>query len=785
MRTGIETDGDRGARRRAACLLALVVIAGLLAGPCSARPGRDAAVAATNWGSVVGRVYDAVTGAPLPKARVVVQEGGRFADEGRTVGNTDKMGRYDCRAPLGRISTKYSVAGALGGALGLGGLFGPVSTTTRRIDVTQVALRVTAEGYHPFEGVVRCRAADPDRFFVSMEPVLLTPDSLSEVSTTADGWGGVRILSVAVEPEIARPRGKVKVTARVRAPAVAVERERASWLERVFGGGRRRPLGVAMTSSLWRGARELSVAGQEGNVVFFEGEVEIPKSVVSPSAWITVKVTRSPLEVSRGGASKRVLLQVISEDDEQRAAELRLSAARREAEDDNPGAAEALRELCTLPGASLDDLLWLAAASGRVHDYDGAVEALERAVDTIPEDGDPVVLSGRQVKPEDARWQVLARYARALVAKGEAARVLAEMVPKVEAVPEKERPAKVPAELMVAIGEAYLGTGELAKAEEVGEALAGRPAEDRPPEERAFRRRLRLAVAAQEVQESPESAKAWADWGRALMDEGRWEEAIAKLRAALERDPKAAAERRDLTYALSHLGGGDAEVEDDLEAAIAAAERQARGQGGTPESRNFHDWHALALLWYRKARAQELAGDARSEESLNACREALTRAVKYGRAGAQVQEFVAYTPEASYGTREVQIAGFAYPQAASDRVILESLDALDANPENYLAWFALATAFLDLGQPDLAQPALAECRRLRPDFPEADYAEALLARRQGRRTEAIALLRKVLETNPRHPFANLKLAELYAETGDLAAMAACLAAHVEVYGGLR
>ncbi len=787
MRTHIQTGGRGGPRRiegRAACFAALALIAALAA-PCPAAPRRDAAVAATDWGSVVGRVYDAVTGEPIAGARVVAQAGGRFADEGRTVSQTDKLGRYDCRAPLGRVSTKYNVVGALGGAFGLGGLFGPVSTTTRRIDVTQIALRITADDYHPFEGIVRCRASDPNGFYVTMEPVLLAPEDRAEVSTTADGWGGVRILSVSVEPDIVRLRGKIRVKARVKAPAAVAERARASWLERVFGGGRPTPLGLAMTSPLWRGVRELQVTGRENGVVTFEAEAGIPKSVVSPSAWITVAVARSPLEVASGGASKRVLVQVISGDDERQAAKLRLFAAERQEKDDHPGAVEALRRLCALPGASLDDLLWLAEESERIHDFEGAADALERAEKIIPEKGDPVVVSGRQVKPEDARWEVLSRRARALLSNGEAARVLEEVLPRVEAVPEKERPETVPGELMVAIGEAYLDTGNLAKAEEVGEDLFDWSDAREETGERAFRRRLRLAVGEQGVKENPDSAKAWAEWGRALMDEGRWEEGAAKLRAALKLDPAAAAVRRDLAYALGHVSGEKSRGDEDLDSAIAAAERLVGGRNGIPESRDFHDWHTLGILLYRKARAQEAGGDADWRDSMDACREALTRAVKYGRAGASIQEFLAYSPEASYGTREVRIAGFAYPQAASDRVVLESLDSLDENPDDYLAWFALATAFLDLGEPDLAAPALRECRRLRSDFPEADYAEALLAKQRGHADEAAALLRKVLRANPRHPFANLKLAELYAARGDLAKTAGCLAAHAAVYGRVK
>ena len=48
-----------------------------------------------DWGRVTGYVLDTATGGPL-LARVVVEEGGAFADRGPTTGQTNAEGRYQC-----------------------------------------------------------------------------------------------------------------------------------------------------------------------------------------------------------------------------------------------------------------------------------------------------------------------------------------------------------------------------------------------------------------------------------------------------------------------------------------------------------------------------------------------------------------------------------------------------------------------------------------------------------------------------------------------------------------
>jgi len=130
----------------------------------------------------------------------------------------------------------------------------------------------------------------------------------------------------------------------------------------------------------------------------------------------------------------------------------------------------------------------------------------------------------------------------------------------------------------------------------------------------------------------------------------------------------------------------------------------------------------------------------------------------------------------------IAVAGFAYPEASADFSLLNALAAANKHPDDYLAHFNQATALIDLGQWDLARDVLQKAVTLKPDFVEAKYAGAVIAAKTGRNEEAIRLLQEVLTANPRHPDANQALAKLYTEQGNMAAAAACLAAHAACYG---
>jgi len=279
---------------------------------------------------------------------------------------------------------------------------------------------------------------------------------------------------------------------------------------------------------------------------------------------------------------------------------------------------------------------------------------------------------------------------------------------------------------------------------------------------------------------NPNDAPALAEYGRVLIDLGRWEEAVEKLQAALKLDPNLPAVRYDLGYALLRMQGTEA-AKENFEAALAEAEKQVGLGEGQQKSKDFFAWHRLGVLLYRKASQQKAASDPAAADTLKRSQDMMIEALKCGRKGADVS-YGYYDYTLGYTSPKViAISGFAYPEANEDYLILDSLRTLEAQPGDYLSYFNLATALYGLGQSDLAKEALDKSTALRSDYLESKYVAALIDKQNGDNEEAIALLTELLKVNPRHPHANAVLAELYAAEGNMDAAAAALAAQAKYY----
>ncbi|MCC6728332.1 MAG: tetratricopeptide repeat protein [Chthonomonadales bacterium] len=735
--------------RTAICVVLLMLA---IAAGADDRRERDKAIEPTHWGAVTGRVYDAETGAPIVAARVSVRHEGAFADSGKTTGKTDETGQYRCQAMLGRRSSNLDIGRLL--STGLAGLIlGGATNETKRIDVSRLPVRVDADGYTPYEGIVPCRALDAGRFRVTMEPLLLTKPGSDQVSTTAPGWGVVRVVDVRVEPAVLRPGDRAAVQMLVAMPPLP----------------RMRDVRVACQTESW-GLKDLKPAREQtGGILAFSGEFRAPRAREQRVETLVGGVLRCPYDIAPGADRKSALLQIVTNDAQEAAARDRAAAFAMLAEQRNVDAAVALKALAASSAASVWDLKRLAEVSETLHDPATAAASWKRIVD---------------MTPEKQRTAELGPYARALVLNGDAAQAIKEYAPFVERVREQERPERVPLPLMVALGRAYMVSGKLERARQVADEVAEWPTAGQYSEAATFRADLRLAEASERLRERPNSAEARAHYGRVLMDMGRWDEAVQELREALKTDPGMGAVRRDLTYGLLHVTGPD-EPQADLDDALAAAQSQVTltdRRGKTSESKDFFAWHSYAVLLYVKARRQQAAGDPAAAETMQRMENALREALKTGRAGADVSGGL-FLPFLGYSSPSVvTIAAFAYPQANADYVLLQSLHSLERDPNDYLSQFGLGSALIELGHADLAAEPIARCLALRPGYADALYAQALIALKAGDRSAAAARLRETLTRNPRHPRANLKLAELLTEEGDTAGAAYCLAAHARFYG---
>lgn len=709
----------------------------------------DSAVEPTHAGKVIGHIYDAVTGNPLATAVVTLQQEGAFPTEGAAIGNTDATGRYQCETKLGRISKSFDVGRALNSSL-IGMVFsGSAMKVTKRVDVSRLIMRVTCDGYRAFEGIVPCRRVDVEGFVATMEPILLTPVTSQEVSTIAPGWGVAQLLDVTVTPTIAHPRDEVTITARVQCP--------------VLPKGAK--TGIQMYSAIFGAKTFTTMTTEQNSVLVFTAKYSVPKKAKTASDTITFVLDGCPYDTLAGKDTASQLFQVVNTPDEEKTAQIRAEAYQYEQQGDTARVLARMQTLCATPSAGITDYQRLASLAERTHDSATSIAAYQKIVELTPEKG---------------RMGPRVDYAASLLSGGFAERVITEMVPIIEQVKEKDRPKRVPVALMSTVGLAYLAQNKLTEAEAINTALDKWADAGSHPRAVEFRSSLRLAQAQRAVHADNTNATAWAKYGRELLDAGRTEEAVEKLKKAITLDPTLTSAKNDLQSAMTRLSDAASGTPQNLDADIASAEQQL-GDGKT--SKDFFAWHRYALLLFRKAWQQQQGTNQASATTLAKTRDALTEALKCGRSGKDtLSEGHNYGYFGYYGSKVVGISGFAYPEGNADFVLLQSIRVIERQPQDYLTYLDMGTALLELKQTDLAGKVIQRCLALKPECVDAKYAAAMVAVQQGENTGAMTKLRDVLKANPRHPYANLALARLYTEAGNQAAASACLAAHAKYYG---
>jgi len=722
--------------------------------PAFSKEAKDKTVEPTHAGGVNGRIYDAEAGQPISGAQVVVEQNGVFASEGKTVGSTDSSGLYKCGAELGRVSSNIDVGRLLNVSL-IGLLSGGANNVTKRIDITYLNMRVSASGYKTFEGMIPCRSVDTNGFRVYMEPVLLVREGGSQVSTVAPGWGIVQIKDVTVEPEIQHPGEEVKISAYVKCPSLAnTEKMTVKCYSRVFG------------------AKELALAGKpDKSTLVYSKKFSMPKKDESKTEAVVLQLEQCPYDVVREKNVRKALIQVVRTPAEKNAAELRLQAFKLYEAGSNAESAAKLKELTALPDARIEDYSDLGTIAMKIHEYQTAALAYKHVVD---------------MTPEKSRIAEMDNYAEALLAGGKFAQVISEIEPAINKFDDKQRKKKVPASLPARVGSAYVGLGKLESAEAVNAQLDGYKDGLSSAAVTEFRSSLRMAHVQAEVNKDPKNAQAWAEYGRLLIDQGRWEEAVGKLRKSISLDSGIPAVKGDLGYALVHIRGDNQASKQSFDDALAAAEAKIQSSTGKEKTKDFNSWHTLGILLYRKACRQQDSSDAGYIDTLQRAQDTLKEALRCGRAGSDVKSDGNYLGAFGYfGSRVVGVSGFAYPEANSDFVLLEGIKVVSANADNYLAHFNIAAALVDLGQGDLAARSLTKCMALKPDYTEAHFVMGLVYLQQGNDERAKMELLKVKKANPRHPKADLMLAKLYTEDGDMAAASACLANHARYYGSME
>lgn len=739
------------------CAKAILLIGALaLCAPARAadEKSRAPSLQRPDWGRVTGWVMDATTRAPVERARVSVEIDGAFPDSGKATDLTDPRGRYDARAPLGKISSKFDW-GRLLTMHPISLVLSPRSITkqTRILDVTQVNARVEAEGYRPFVGRVRATRTDAERFAITLDDVWLAPESAPLVSFTPDRLRHEVIEGLKVEPEIASPGEKVRITLATRLPVARGIRYEA----------------FATSSAIRLIENPTGLKREKGDKdapqVIFTREITLPKSSVDTWTEVGFYLVRDGGTVLRQ-RDTRALLQIVRTPEERAAAE-KIAAGFRQFRSGNRDAAlqaysAAMR---ARPGYSLGHLLYgdLCLQLNRPRD---AAAAFRELVRQDPRDF------------ETAR----SRYALALVEAGNHAQALAELADAEKVLGKQRIPSLVSlcrARAAAAQGDfdgadrwlAAAGADTLIPTDVLTEvnlkrmAAAVRASPDDPDLRLSYARVLESARRGGEsvaqirraAKLQPDQPWAFIDLGQALLLNGQRQDGIANLRHALRLAPDNAEALLALGAALRDEGG-------------YAEALQLFQQVAQKQPLNLRARHNLALMLYAAGKLPE-------------ARRELLEVVNQAREKGDIQEDGLLIPGAAIyvGPKKRLVAGFSVPEAAADAAILEALQDLERHPGNALLWQNIGSALLDLDLPGLALTALQRSRDQDPALPETRFLQAVAYRKLGKTAAAQAELSAVIAANPLHPQARLELAQLYTDAGSFDQAHAQILAHNKNY----
>jgi tetratricopeptide (TPR) repeat protein len=713
----------------------------------------DTRVEPTTWGHVFGRIYDSSTGLPIRSAKVFGYTDNGFEEKGRSTGVSDATGEYRIQLILGRISENFDLGRALLSSP-LGMLFGTATNKTKRIDVSRVAVLVSAPGYKPFRGIVSARSTDASKFRIDVEPILLVPEGKEGASVAARGWNSVRILETTSTPPIARPKDKVVFSCTIRASSD----EFAKSTE------------VSAFSDLWKGAKKLKHqegSGATGRAVF-TGEYVVSgreKRLANP-VWFAV--TKAKVDYDPARSWRVVVVNISPNGDDRTQAEERIKALEFVAKGQTADARNAFAAL--VKGGSNQPYDWTMSAqlSLKVGDPVGAVEPLSKLWADNPKDK----AAG-------------ASYLQALYQSGLDSQVILVGEQLTKGVKEKDLPKALAPQSLAYVGLSMIRTEDLAGADRVSEQLLAFPASGIDETVIEFRGKLRLAEVQKRHSGNPSSPSALADYGRALLDLGRFEEAVAKLSEAAQIDPSQATIQQDIAWAALQMRGGR-QPEINIEQAVAEAKSQLGLEKGQQRSKDFFSWNQYGLLLFAWSEQKRISGAADAQavrdEAITAIREALS----LGRVGAKRNPgyFSGFTYSYMSGS-EVAISGFAYPQANSSFLLLESLKRLRRNENDQVALLNAASALLDLGQISLA--SLYCDRLLNQDAlnVEAKLIRALILRQRDQTEDARDVLLELVQIAPNHPRANLVVADILTELGDPVAAAERAAIHASFYGEIE
>lgn len=722
----------------------MLLLASVAAAPVAARDARP------DWGKVTGWVIDARTRRPAPGARVRIEVNSEFPDSGKSVAVTDETGRFRAEMPLGRVSSRLDWGRVLT-MHPLSLLISPKSALkeTRLLDVTYANIHVEAAGYRPFRGRVRAALLDPGKFAVELEDVWLASLDGPGASFSPERFRPEVIEALTVEPAVARPGERVKVTLTARLPVQRDRRYRAYLTSSAIRLVEDQ-LELKQQEVVDQGDQATSAVVWSGSPrVTFTREIALPQRPLESWSELGFFLVRDDRLLLRQ-SSVRALLQVAEEGPEQVSGQQiaegfawerlarRAEALQRyeRALEADPGSRLALRRSAALlqqlgrPAEALARWERLAQLqpgdAGITAAVSEALIAAGRTEEALQRLGEP---PGRGVtRSAAARWRL--QHAHALALDGSWKKVDEELARA--AALDQALPARH-------VGRIHMLRLEQAVAEQPDDPdllqsyAAALEADDRPEEAAAA---LNRAAGAR-----PDDAWLLADLGRLLIRSERGADGILMLRKALELDPDNIEALLLLAESIGNAG--------DSQGAGALYRRAAELAPLDPRSRLGY---GLMLL------ASHNEPDAEKE---------LRAALDQARSKGELKDpgIIGFY----FGPKKRLAAGFSLPEAGAAGALLDALAGIRNRPDEALFHQNAGHALLELSLPQQALPHLRQAFELAPELLETRYLLGVALAATGDAAGASVELKAVIESNPLHPRARLDLARLLAEEGDDAA----------------
>jgi tetratricopeptide (TPR) repeat protein len=250
------------------------------------------------------------------------------------------------------------------------------------------------------------------------------------------------------------------------------------------------------------------------------------------------------------------------------------------------------------------------------------------------------------------------------------------------------------------------------------------------------------------------------NYGGALFEEGRFDEALAHFNEALRINPQYSDARRNVGIVLLRQGK--------IDEAIAAFAEVLSYRGEWPITHNYlglaqaqKGEFELAVQNYNAAlqfkpdyvEALKNLGIALKEQGKT------NEAINKWRAGLEIE---ADNPDIHYNMGTVMAEQSRYEQAIHHFNI-----TLAARPDGAEAHLNIGAVYYLQGKLDLAVQHCAEAIRLRPDYHDAHHNIAMAMTKQGKLDEAIKHFNKALEAKPTRPEVHYGLAGAFYQQGKL------------------